>query len=168
MFKKINLKKTVKDIAITGLTLFLAMNIISYLRSPNLSSNTLPYINAHLIDNTNFSTQEQLKKPLLIHFWATWCPTCKLEAGNIQTISKDFNVITIAVKSGSDAEIKAYLEENNYDFKVINDAKGKLSSQFLVPAFPTTFIYNTQGKLEFTEVGYTSILGLYARMLWVK
>ncbi|MEA3521932.1 MAG: protein disulfide oxidoreductase [Campylobacterota bacterium] len=168
MFKKFNLKKIAKEIAIMGITLFIVMNIISYLRSPKLSDTSLPNITSTLIDNTHYSSLNQSKKPLLIHFWATWCPTCKLEAGNIQKISEDFNVLTVAVKSGSDTEIRDYIKENNFDFKVINDSQGILSSQFSVPAFPTTFIYNSQGKLEFTEVGYTSILGLYARMLWVQ
>ncbi len=40
-------------------------------------------------------------KPILLHFWATWCPTCKFEAPNIEKVSKDYEVITIAVQSGT-------------------------------------------------------------------
>ena len=105
-------------------------------------------------------------KPLLLHFWATWCPTCKLEAANIQSLSQEYSVLTIAVKSGSDEKINRYLKEHDLDFKVINDSQGLLSQQFSVPAFPTTFIYDKEGKLRFTEVGYTSTWGLYRRMWW--
>ncbi len=168
MFKKLNIKKILKETFILALTLFLAMNILSYIRSPELSSSQLPNISKSLIDNTHFSTSEFSDKPILIHFWAIWCPTCKLEAGNIQTISEHFNVITIAVKSGTNAQIQKYLSENDFNFKVINDNNAILSSQFSVPAYPTTFIYNSKGKLEFSEVGYSSLLGLYLRMLWAK
>ncbi len=168
MFKNLSIKKVFKETFILAITLFLTMNIISYLRSPELSSSSLPNISKSLIDNTRFSTLELSNKPILIHFWATWCPTCKLEAGNIQTISEHFNVITIAVKSGTNLEIQNYLSKNDFNFKVINDNEGILSSQFSVPAFPTTFIYNSKGYLEFSEVGYSSILGLYIRMLWAK
>lgn len=166
MLKKLKIKKIFKEIFILSITLFLAINILSYLRSPKLMSTSLPNITKTLIDNSHFSSLELSEKPLLIHFWATWCPTCKLEAGNIQTISEHFNVITIAVKSGTNLEIQNYLSENNFDFKVINDNDGILSSQFSVSAFPTTFIYNSKGNLEFSEVGYSSILGLYLRMLY--
>jgi len=168
MFKKLKIKKIFKETFILAITLFLTMNIISYLRSPELSSSSLPNISKSLIDNSYFSTLELSNKPILIHFWATWCPTCKLEAGNIQTISEHFNVITIAVKSGTNLEIQNYLSKNDFNFKVINDNEGILSSQFSVPAFPTTFIYNSEGYLEFSEVGYSSVLGLYLRMLWAK
>ncbi|MEA1920707.1 MAG: redoxin domain-containing protein [Campylobacterota bacterium] len=168
MFKNITIKKLLKELIFIGITLFIAMNLISYLRSPKLSTTALPEISSPLIDKRMFSTHESPDKPLLVHFWATWCPTCKLEAGNIQMISEHFNVITIAVKSGSDTEISNYLKENNFNFKVINDDKGIYASQFFIPAYPTTFIYNSDKDLEFSEVGYSSTLGLYLRMLWAQ
>ena len=168
MFKKINKKKILKEFTIYAIMIFIAMNVMSYVRSPTLENSSLPNISSILIDNSKYSTPQQTNKPLLIHFWAIWCPTCKLEADNIQKISEHFDVITIAVKSGSNSEIQNYLNENNFDFKVINDNNGELSSQFLVPAFPTTFIYNSNKELVFSEVGYTSFLGLYARMLWAN
>jgi thiol-disulfide isomerase/thioredoxin len=168
MFKKEKLKSIFKEVLFTLIALFLAMNVISYIRAPQLSTEALEPLTRELIDNSTFSTHEIQGKPLLIHFWATWCPTCKLEAGNIQKISQHFNVISIAVKSGNHSEISEYMKTNKYDFKVINDANGELASQFSVPAFPTTFIYNAQGDLEFTEVGYSSIIGLYLRMWWAQ
>lgn len=168
MFKKEKLKRIFKEMLFTLLALFLVMNVLSYIRAPKLSTQTLMPLTRGLIDNSTFSTRDLQKKPLLIHFWATWCPTCKLEAGNIQTISNYFDVITIAVKSGTNSEISQYMKTNHFDFKVINDADGELSSHYAVSAFPTTFIYNAQGNLEFTEVGYSSIIGLYLRMWWAQ
>jgi len=105
-------------------------------------------------------------KPLLIHFWATWCPTCKLEASNIEAISKQYNVITIAVNSGSNREIKEYLGENGFTFNVVNDKESIYASKFNIAAYPTTFIYDKNRDLVFSEVGYTSTIGLYLRMWW--
>ncbi len=168
MFKKVNIKKIFKELAIYLFIIFLAMNLLSYIRSPNLPNTKLPNITSKLIDNSDYSSSKQNNKALLIHFWATWCPTCKLEADNIQKISEDFNVITIAVKSKTNADIQEYLEKNNFDFKVINDNDAKLASKFLIPAYPTTFIYNKDGNLEFSEVGYNSYIGLYLRMWWAN
>ena len=100
----------------------------------------------------------------MVHFWATWCPTCKLEASNIQEISKSYNVITIAVQSGSDKEIQKYLDDNNLDFKFINDKNSDYAKKFKVDVFPTTLIYDKDKNLIFSEVGYTSTLGLKLRM----
>ncbi len=148
------------------LILVVLANAISFFRSPNLESEELPLIQAQLSDKTFFSSTAHKGRPLLIHFWATWCPTCKLEAGNIQRISQDYEVLTIAVRSGDDDKINGYLKEHDLDFRVINDDHGNLASQFSVPAYPTTFIYDKEGKLRFSEVGYTSTWGLYLRMWW--
>lgn len=155
-----------KEIAITALLLVLVSNALSYLRSPDINDKTLPELNSLLTSQEAYSSKDYVNRPLLIHFWATWCPTCKLESGNIQSLSEHYDVITIAVKSGDDKAVNAYLKEHDLDFKVINDQEGHLSAQFQVSAFPTSFIYDKKGKLAFTEVGYTSTWGLYLRMWW--
>jgi thiol-disulfide isomerase/thioredoxin len=139
-------------------------NIISLYKSQDLSEQPLRLNAVKLINNQNYKIPAD--RPVLLHFWATWCPTCKLEASNIDFLAKYFEVITIAVKSGSDNEIKKYLDEHNYHFKVINDKDGRFSTAFHISAFPTTFIYDKKHNLSFSEVGYTSTFGLYLRMWW--
>ncbi len=165
---KQKLKHYAKELLITGALLILVANALSYFRAPDLKDDTLPQISTLLSNKELYSTLDEAGKPLLIHFWATWCPTCKLEAANIQSISEHYSVLTIAVKSGSDDKVNAYLKEHALDFKVINDQEGILAEQFSVPAYPTTFIYDKDGRLGFSEVGYTSTPGLYLRMWWAN
>lgn len=156
------LKKRIKEILIAMLLLFIFTNIISYVRKPSLSSTQLPRLEVRLLDGSSYSLQKG--KPLLLHFWATWCPTCKLEASNIEHISKTYKVLSIAVNSGEKAKVEAYMKERDLHFNVVNDAEGRLAKQFHVTAFPTTFIYDAKGELRFSEVGYTSTAGLLARL----
>ncbi len=142
-------------------------NVVSYIKRPDHTVSRLPDINVTLIDGSSFSTSSFKGKPLMIHFWATWCPTCKTEAGNIDWIANHFPVLSIAVKSGTDAELTAYMKEHDLSFKVLNDQMG-LSEKFSISAYPTTFIYDSEGDLAFTEVGYTSAVGLYLRMWWAQ
>ncbi len=160
------MRSIVKEIAIVSVLLLVLSNIISYIRKPELSSTQLPHIEAKLLDGTYFNMQEG--KPLLIYFWAVWCPTCKLQSSNIEFISQKYNVITVAVNSGNDEKVKAYMQEHELSFKVINDTDGVWAKQFRVEAYPTTFIYNPEGQLKFTDVGYTSTAGLLARFEWIK
>ena len=146
--------------------MFILSNIMSYIRAPELASTQLPKIEAELLDGSVFKVEEG--KPLLLHYWAVWCPTCKLEAPNIEAVSKEYNVLTFAVNSGSDAKVKAYMQEHDLNFKVINDVDGVWAKQFKVEAYPTTFIYDTKGELRFTEVGYTTTAGLLARLKMIE
>jgi len=155
-----------KEFLIALVLLFVLSNLISYIRKPELASTHLPRIEATLLDGTTFKVEEG--KPLLLYFWAVWCPVCKLQSSNIEFISQRCDVLTIAVGSGSDEEIKRYMQERGLSFKVINDKEGKWAKEFKVEVYPTTFIYDAQGKLKFTEVGYRTTAGLLTRFQWSK
>ncbi len=104
----------------------------------------------------------------MVHIWATWCPICKIEADNINRVSKYYEVISIAVDSGTDNEIHEYLQEHELNYRVINDNDNSISTKLNIEVFPTTLIYDQNQKLVFSEVGYTSSFGLFIRMLWVS
>jgi len=157
-------KHYLKEIAMFVIVMTIFANIISIYKSSDLNNEALKLSSVTLMNNELYSFKND--KPLLIHFWATWCPTCKLEASNIEYMSKSYNVVTIAVNSGSNAEISKYLEENEFTFNVVNDQDSIYSSEFKIAAYPTTFIYNKNRDLVFSEVGYTSTIGLYLRMWW--
>ena len=105
-------------------------------------------------------------KPTLVHFWATWCAVCKLEQDSIVDLSKDYNVITIAMQSGSDQEIKDFMAEHKLDFQVINDKSGELVNRYGVVAVPASFVVDSNNQITSKEVGYTTEWGLRLR-LWL-
>ena len=128
------IKHYIKEILLFIFTITITTNLLSLYKSQDLQKIPLQQIKTLpiKIDKT---------KPILIHFWATWCPTCSLEATNIQQISKDFQVITIAVKS-KQHEIEQYMQKKDLDFKVIDDKDAILAKRFNISAYPTTFIYD--------------------------
>ena len=159
-------KKIIKEVAVFTTLLFIFSNVISYIKSPALESRTLPEFKAHTIDGSKFYSLHAGDKPLLIHFWATWCPVCKMENSTINSLSKKFDVITIVENSDDDEKVKQFLKENNLNFKVINDEDASLASLFKVHGYPTTFIYNKNKVLQFSEVGYSSYITLYLKLLY--
>ncbi|MEA3352972.1 MAG: protein disulfide oxidoreductase [Campylobacterota bacterium] len=163
---KEKIKKYTREFLLFIIWLVVISNIISIYKSQDLNKERLTINNFTLIDGTNYKVASN--KPILLHFWATWCPTCKMEASNIDTISKDYELITVAVQSGEDKKIKTYMKENNLSFKVINDNSGLLSQKFNIEVFPSTFIYDKDKNLLFSEVGYTSSFGLKLRMFWTS
>ena len=154
---KNKIKKYIKEILVFSITITIFANGVSLYRSMDLNKSPLP-----------LSIHVEQDKPIMIHFWATWCPVCKAEADNIQRVSENYQVITIAVKSGSDEEIQTYLDERDLNFKVINDKEGLLAQKFGVSIYPTTFIYDKNKEMVFSDVGYTSTWGLYLRMWYAK
>lgn len=163
---KNKIKHYIKEVAIFIVIMAVIANIISIYKSRDLNNSQLSLTNINLTNKEQYSLATD--SPILIHIWATWCPTCKVEASNIQTLSESYNVLTIAVKSGSDIELNNYLKDNNFDFNVVNDKNGLLASNFNVSVFPTTLIYDKDKNLVFSDVGYTSTWGLFLRMWYAS
>jgi len=152
---KNKLLKYTKELVVLIIIITIFSNGVSLYRSMSLNKITIPP-----------SLHVEANKPIMLHFWATWCPICKAEIDNIQRVSKNYQVITIAVKSGSDEDIQKYLSKHNLDFKVINDNEANLAREFGIGIYPTTIIYDKNKNLVFSDIGYTSTLGLYLRMWW--
>ena len=163
---KDKIKRYTKEIISFIILMSIFANIISLYKAQDLNNKAITPFNLTLIDGSKYKFSKD--KVTLIHFWATWCPTCKLEASNIQTIANHYNVLTIAVKSGTNVDIQQYMMDKNLSYKVYNDKNGFLAQDYKVPAYPTTFIYNKKGELVFSEVGYTSTFGLWIRIWWAS
>jgi len=165
--EKWTLKRVIKEVFTTLILFFLISQVMNFIRQPDVKENIYAY-NLRDIKNESIDFYDYEDEPLVVHFWGTWCPTCRLEASNIQSISEKYNVITIAVNSGSDDVLKAYMKEHDLDYLVINDAKGVLAQKFDIGVYPTTLLYNAKGELKFSEVGYSTKLGLQARLELIK
>lgn len=106
-------------------------------------------------------------RPVLVHFWATWCPVCSAEQGSIQSLSQDgYEVVTVAMQSGSSSEVVRHMTEQRLSFPVLNDADGRVSAAWGVHAVPASFIVGRDGQIRFVEIGYTTEIGLRLR-LWL-
>ncbi len=163
MKKKWRVKHIGKEILSTLFLLFVISMVINYLRQPNVNEN-IYRLELTDIYNHSLAMSQYKKEPLVVHFWTTWCPICKLESPNIEALSQKYNVISIAVTSGSNKKIQRFMKEHNLSYQVINDSDGGLAKKFGIEAYPTTLIYDRNGKLTFSEVGYSTTLGLQVRI----
>ena len=145
--------------------LLIFMAVKTYLQR-NLAEGVVPPLNSVLLDGQDFNILSNQDQPILLHFWATWCSICKMEEDSIAAISEDHKVVTIAMQSGNDQDIKDYLKEEGVNFPVIVDEYGEIAKSFGVQGVPTSFVVDPQGNIDFTEVGYTTSWGLRLR-LWL-
>ncbi|ABL02422.1 thioredoxin, putative [Candidatus Ruthia magnifica str. Cm (Calyptogena magnifica)] len=133
----------------------------------NLNSGIVPSFNSKTLNGVIVSSHSN--ETTLIHFWATWCSICQLENDNIQTISRDYRVLNIAMQSGSDTDLKAYTQEHNMKIdNIINDNSGSLSKLLGVKATPTNFFISKDNQIKFSEIGYVSTLGYRLRLWWTS
>jgi thiol-disulfide isomerase/thioredoxin len=133
----------------------------------DLPSGAAPKLAGATLGGATYALPAKPDKPVLVHFWATWCGVCRAEQGSIDDIMRDHpNAITVAMQSGGEAEVARHLAAQGLHFPVVNDPDGRLASSWGVHAVPATFVIDTSGEVRFVEVGYTTGLGLRLR-LWL-
>ncbi len=121
---------------------------------------TIPSIDFELLDQ--FGNTHKLSdykgKVVFLNFWATWCPPCKEEMPDIQTLYENYgyneeDVIILGVASpsfGSEIDregIIDFLNDNGYTYPTVLDDSGTLQLQYGVSAYPTTFMIDVDGNV---------------------
>ncbi len=134
-------------------------------QSRNAITGSAPAINAVSLNGKQVSLSDYVGKPVLVHFWASWCPICRFEESTISSLAKEYAVLSFATQSGDQEEVLAHIKAQNIDFPVILDEEGDWARHYGITGFPTTFIIDAQGNIFDVEVGYSSYWGLKLRLI---
>lgn len=151
-----------RKMVIEALLIVLVFWAVRYYQQQDMTTGVAPPIQGMMLDQNEIDWPAYKGKPLLIQFWATWCPVCRYEEDSIQSISADYNVLTIASWSEDTA---TYMKEQGLDFATLDDPQGVWASRYGIKAVPATFIVNSEGKIDYIETGFSSEIGLRLR-LW--
>ena len=96
-------------------------------------------------------------KPVVINFWASWCPPCRIEAPLLERTWRTFKnhgVVFIGVDIQDELEdALAYLREFNVIYPNGPDPTGEISIDYGVSGLPVTFFVSKQGEITRRWVG---------------
>ncbi len=149
------------------LALFIVLTTaIQWWQTRDIARGPAPELAGPSLDGRWLDLAQLRGRPVLVHFWATWCPICRLEEGAIDSVAEDHQAITVATRSGDAATLKAYLAENGLSFPVLLDETGVLADRWRVQGVPSSFVIDSEGEIRHSAVGLTTGLGLRAR-LWL-
>jgi thiol-disulfide isomerase/thioredoxin len=146
-----------------GLALLLLLGVRAY-QQRDIARGAAPPLVGSDLSGRRLSLESYRGKPVLVHFWATWCRVCKAEQSNIDAVARELPVVSVASESGAASDVAAYVHAHAIAQPVILDRDGMLTKRFGVRAFPTTFVIDAAGRIRHVEVGYTTELGLRLRM----
>ena len=159
--KRIKLARTLFSFAIM---LLVAGMIVDFLRKPTVPDSGIGTVYYDLQHNPVLLGQFAPEQPVVLYFWGSWCGFCRYISPAIDELAqKGTPVITVALRSGDDHEVRHYLNEHQYGFTVINDQRGEIAEQWKVSVTPTIVMLK-QGKIELATTGFTSVWGLKVRL----
>jgi peroxiredoxin len=89
-------------------------------------------------------------KVVLVNFWATWCPPCRKEMPDLETLYGRFGskgLVVLGISDEEAATVEPFIRKRKVSFPVLLDPKRKVNDLFVVGGIPKSFVYDREGKL---------------------
>jgi len=115
-----------------------------------------PEFTLPLFNGGEFTMYEHLGQPVVVNFWASWCPPCREEARTLERVWRAYNgdVVFVGIDiQDRESNARAYLDEFNVTYSNGLDVDGKITIDFGVIGLPVTFFVSKQGVVERRWVG---------------
>jgi peroxiredoxin len=97
-------------------------------------------------------------KPVILNFWATWCPPCREEMPALEEIWQQYgagDVVVLGVDQGeSTAIVERFIREKvDTTFPILLDSDHAIGNSYFVRSLPTTFFIDRKGFIQEIRIG---------------
>lgn len=89
-------------------------------------------------------------KPLVLDFWASWCPTCRAEIPEVIELHNQYKDKITIVGINLDhtlAEAQTYTRKHNIPYPNLYDEGNKVTGLYEIHGIPSLVIINAQGEI---------------------
>lgn len=117
-----------------------------------------PAITAVDTEGREFRTGDYLGRWLLVNFFATWCPPCKVEHPELVAFSEahaatgDAAVVSIAWKDTTE-KVRDFFDANGGDWAVVADGESDFAIEYAVVGLPESYLVDPDGIVVHKFVG---------------
>lgn len=117
-------------------------------RAPDFTLSTL--------NGEEFTLSEYRGQPVVLNFWATWCPPCRAEIPYFQEASVKYNgqVAIIGVDDGETAaQVAPFAREMGITYPLPIDEQSLVSRRYRVNSLPSTYFVDAAGIIQHLHIG---------------
>lgn len=102
-------------------------------------------------------------KPVVLNFWASWCPPCRAEIPHFQAVSKKYNgqAVILGIDQGEPASIVSdFANAMGVSYPLLLDTDSSANRLYGVTALPTTIFIDRDGVISevYTGIANQAIL----------
>ena len=102
------------------------------------------------LNGESWNLRKQHGKVVVLNFWATWCPPCRKEMPDLETLYqqfKDQGLVILAISDEDAGKVKPFIAERKVTYPILLDPGRKVNERFQIEGIPKTFVYDRNGKL---------------------
>jgi peroxiredoxin len=102
------------------------------------------------LSGKTWTLKEQRGKVVVLNFWATWCPPCRKEMPDLETLYqqfKDQGLVILAISDEDAGKVKPFIAQQKVTYPILLDPGRKVNELFQIEGIPKTFVYDRSGIL---------------------
>ncbi len=126
--------------------------------SPVIQERPAPDFTLPDLNGTQVSLAQFRGRPLVINFWATWCPPCRDEIPRLIEVyqrEKD-GVAFVAISDEPANVVGPFVTKSSIPYVNLLDGDGRVSSAYGIKALPTTLFIDRDGEIKVYYTGEMS------------
>lgn len=111
------------------------------------------------IDGNTFRLSNLKGQPMLVHFWATWCPQCIQELPKLDDLSKkhpEIKVITVNEDEGGTDVVAQFFGNKYPSYIILLDSEGRVADRYKNYKVPETYLLDPSGRFLHRFIGVVS------------
>lgn len=122
---------------------------------------TAPNFELETLEGETVKLSDYRGKKVILNFWATWCPPCRAEMPHMQKYYEEQAVkdnvevlaVNLTTKDHGMEKITSFVSEYELSFPILLDSKGAMGSVYQAVTIPTSYILDTEGRVQSKFVG---------------
>jgi thiol-disulfide isomerase/thioredoxin len=157
------------SLAFDVVLIIMVFGLVSLWQTRNLpDAEHTPVLEAVWLDELKADSVMESGKVGVVYFFAPWCFYCRNSIDNLDELVESGQLAwarVVALEYGSLDEVREFIEETGVNLPVLLGSS-KTTEDWQITAFPTYFVIDKNGNIASRSVGYSTAIGLQARVWW--
>lgn len=131
---------------------------VTDIRAPPEGVRRAPAFDLTTVHGEHISLDDLLGQPVVLEFFATWCPSCIENTRHLRALEDQFGskvqIVSIDVSSLDQAsQLESFIRDNGVTWPVAVDQDGSVARSYGVGALSTEVIVDPEGTIVHVETG---------------